>query len=213
MMYQHFSENTESAIIRCLAEQPSLTAKEVCESLSRRRHAASRSSVYEKLKRLQEDGVLVKLNRGFTVDLGWASEQLVFITTLQSRYLDHATSSGFFVAPGDKRTWRFRNLRNLSDFWLHLHLGLATASDDKCFLVWSPYLLFDLACSAHGSKRNRMRAALRHLGGDGFRIYDDALPLNRLLAQQPDGLTFTGASADSPYHRHERTIFNVLVTI
>ena len=163
-MYLHFSEKTETAIIRCLAEQPALTAKEVCECLARRRHAASRSSVYEKLKRLQDDGVLVKLNRGFAVDLSWASELLVFAADLRVRYLDHAKSSGLLAAPGEKRIWRFRSLRALCDSWLHLYLALATATADKRFLVWSPYLLFDLACSAHSSKGNRMRAALRHLG-------------------------------------------------
>ena len=145
-MYLHLSENTETAIVRCLAERPSLTAKEVCECLARRRHAVSRSSVYEKLKRLQESGVLVKLNRGFTVDLSWASEQLTFITDLQSKYLDHAASSGFLVSPGDKRAWRFRSLRSLCEFWLHLYLALGTASDDMRILEWNPYVLFDLAC-------------------------------------------------------------------
>lgn len=209
-MYLHLSENTESAIVRCLAERPSLTAKQICEYLAQRRHAAGRSSVYEKLKRLQEDGVVVKLNRGFTVDLGWASEQLVFITDLQSRYLDHAASSGFLVAPDDKRTWRFRSLRSLCEFWLHLYLALGTASDDKCFLQWDPYALFDLACGYAGSKGDRVLAALKRLGAHGFRIYDGTSPLNRLLIERSSGLTFTAASAESPYHSHSRTIINVL---
>lgn len=209
-MYLHLSDNTESAIVRCVAERPSLTAKEICECLSQRRCAASRSSVYEKLKRLQDSGVVVKMNRGFTVDLSWASELLVFATDLQSRYLDHAQSPGLLVGPGDKRTWRFRTLRSLCEFWLHLYLALGTASHDKRFLDWSPYLLLDLACGFFGPKGDRMRTALRHLGGQGFRIYDEVRPLNGLLVRQPRGLAFTTASAESFYHRHERTIINVL---
>ena len=209
-MYLHLSENTETAIVRCLAERPSLTAKEVCERLAQGRHRASRSSVYEKLKNLQERGVLVKMNRGFTVDLSWASEQLLFITDLQSRYREHATSSGVFVTPGDKRTWRFRSFRSLCEFWQHLTLALRTASDDRCFLDWSPYLLFDLACGYAGSKGHRMQAALKRLGGHGFRIYDGASPLNRLLIEQSRDLSFTAASAESSYHRQQGTIINVL---
>jgi hypothetical protein len=209
-MYLHLSDNMESAIVRCVAEQPSLTAKQICECLARRRCRASRSSVYEKLKRLEDNGVVVKMNRGFTVDLAWASELLVFATDLRARYLDHAQSSGLWAAPGDKRAWRFRSLRDLCEFWPHLYLALATASRDRHFLDWSPYLLFDLACNLLGPKGDRIRAALGRLGGHGFRIYDDALPLNRLLAQQTPAFPLTAASAASPYHRHERTILHVL---
>ena len=209
-MYQHLSDNTETAIIQCLAERPSLTAKEVCECLARRRHATSRSSVYEKLKRLQEGGVLVKLDRGFTVDLSWASDQLMFITNLQSKYLDHATSSGLFVGPSEKRVWRFKNLRSLCDFWSHLYLTLATANVDTHFLNWNPYALFDLACGHAGAKGCRVLTALKRLGGHGFRIYEEARPLNRQLVEQSRSLRFTTACSESSYHRQQEAIINIV---
>lgn len=209
-MYLHLSENMETAIVRCLAERPSLTAKELHERLAQRRHTASRSSVYEKLKKLQENGVVVKLDRGFTVDLSWASELLDFATDVQSRYLDHAISSGILVAPGQKRAWRFRSLRGLCEFWQHLQLAIGATSDDKCLLDWSPYLLFDLVCTYGGSRCDRTLAALKRLGGSGLRIYEGTRPLNQTILRQSRNVQFTAASAESPYHRQQNTILNVL---
>ena len=209
-MYLHLSDKTESAILRCIAQQPCLTARQICGLLAQRRCVANRSSVYERLRRLQNVGVVVKVNGGFAVERSWASALASFANDVRSTCLEHAAASGIIVAPGDRKVWRFRTLRSLCEFWLHLYLALGTKSQDNRFLDWSPFLLLDLACKYYASRGGQMRTALRYLGGHGLRIYDDMHPLNRMLIGQSDGLPFTAASAESPYHRHERRIINVL---
>lgn len=137
-------------IIEVLSHKPLLTVEELyaCINKSREERKYSIKAIYKELRKLREDGVVVRVQRKHALHLPWILETIAFANTLERNYVTNSVLPD--LVPYEKRyTWHFQNLLQMNDFWSHLLLALIQQSKGKILLGWNPHPWFHLVQTEH----------------------------------------------------------------
>ena len=134
----------ENLIIGYLAQYSNKSAHEIFEHLKMAKHPYTLQGVYKELKKLDREGVILKVDKKHSLRLSWALEYTALARSIEESYL-----SPQYVAllpkANKKEIWRFDNLFKLNDLWAQLLLVLAEQSKDKIICGWNPHTWFHLA--------------------------------------------------------------------
>ncbi|MDD5068032.1 MAG: hypothetical protein PHS53_01030 [Candidatus Pacebacteria bacterium] len=100
--------------------------------------------LYKELKKLQEEGMLFKLETRYSLRLPWVLNFLSLADTLSSTYIERPRSPLVLPEINKKEIWHFTDLLKMNDFWSHLLLMIIQQSKKKILLGWNPHPWFHL---------------------------------------------------------------------
>ncbi len=134
-MLLHAQENLEDFIVKALAIKPALSA----DALQKLVHQAagkrfSIQGIYQKLRKLQRGGVVVKAKQSYSLRLPWILDVISFSDSLSLTYFKNQGDLSLLPHTGKKVSWKFTNLLRLNDFWSQILLLLFKHSKTKKLL-------------------------------------------------------------------------------
>jgi len=134
----------ENLITQYISINPAKTANEIHEYLLTEKHSYTLQGVYKELKKLDKEGILLKVDKKFSLRLPWALEFTSLAQKIEQAYLSPKYKA---LLPEDnkKEIWHFDNLFKLNDLWAQILLALVEQSKEKVILGWNPHTWFHLA--------------------------------------------------------------------
>jgi DNA-binding Lrp family transcriptional regulator len=187
--------SVEEQIVRILAARPQQTAKELHKKLAASR--VSRSSFYEKLKRLREQGVVIKIGKRFSLHLEWSLDLIEFANNLNNNFVQSQSLLGLHQKTKQKQTWHFSEIGQLTSFWTHLILIFANKKENNFILDWSPSLW---RYSPQHPSFTKALQQVRQAGGDVLIIFGEKSSPNTALLRNLDKEGALCSCAQSRYH-------------
>lgn len=137
------NENLEDLIVKILAQYPDISASEIFKNIDTTNKTYSLQGIYKELKKLQNEGVVVKYKQTFSLRLPWVLEFVSLADTVEYQYIRRISNQ--IPDYKDKQIWHFTNLLRLNDFWSQILLQLIQQSKTRTVLAWNPHPWFHLA--------------------------------------------------------------------
>ncbi len=143
MIFQS-KESLENTIVLYLTDHPSKSAHEIYEYINSKEKKYSLQGVYKELKKLDTLGVIIKIEKRFSLRLPWVLELTSLADKVSEKYLNPKFSS-LLPDENQKEIWHFDNLFKLNHLWTQILLTLVEQSKEKVILGWNPHTWFHLA--------------------------------------------------------------------
>lgn len=110
----------EELVVETLAESPHLSAEGIRLHVERRHRVFTVQAIYQELRKLERNGVVVRKRGLYSLRLLWLVEMSDFVSGAYVKFLkSDALLNEVPEEPGKKR-WTFSNLRQLLDLWTEL---------------------------------------------------------------------------------------------
>ena len=142
----------EDLILEIFAFRGNLSVKEVLIFLRRKNHIVTEQGVYRVLRKLQQDGVIVKSKNFYNIRLAWLVELSDLIKEMEKTYLHEKSLEQFLPQGKEKYTWHFSDLYKMNNFWSQILIVLSKHSHKKIGLSYSPHLWYVMG---HISQENQ----------------------------------------------------------
>lgn len=111
-----------------------------------RLHAdCSLQAIYQELRKLQRNNVILKVGKEYGLRMQWVLRMLDLTNTMYSKSLLGTKLGDFLPAPGHSISWRFSNLHQLVDFYTELGFQLLLLSKSKVCFEYTPHVWYHLA--------------------------------------------------------------------
>ncbi len=135
----------ENSIIIALSGGGYLSADEVLSTVNDKGKAITLQGLYRVLKKLQDEKVITKERRTYSLRLPWIIELTQFAEQLETTYLhsNHLTQL-LPTSSIQKRVWRFNNLMKMVEAWMQIVVAMGKVSENKTALTYAPHLWFAL---------------------------------------------------------------------
>ena len=170
--------------------------------------------MYYALRKLQRDGVIVKLHDRFSISLSWAFEVVRFADELFEKQIVAAPVERLLPAANKKQVWTFTNLLKLDDFWVQLMFVLYQRTKKGIMFSWCPHPWFYFAQADklgifHSALRAEKREVWVVIGGQTFldRTYSS------LLIPDVHRIAFTQKPFEKRWRTHFCTIGDYIITV
>ncbi len=152
-------------IVTFLGERRAATALFLHQEINRSLRPCSLQGVYHELRKLQREGVVVKVGETYTLNLSWVFELEEFASSVYENYVKSPSARVVLPASNSSNVWRFSNLLKTDDFWAQLLLVLYRETDQKILFNWIPHPWFYFA------QVEKVEQFYRVLEREGRRIY------------------------------------------
>jgi len=194
-------QNLEELIVRELAKKSSSSVKELKENLN-----FSIPALYKELKKLQEQGVLIKTKDKYSLSLSWILNLVELSDSIYDTYIDSASTSQILPEEGESKSFNFTSLSKVDDFWIHAMLAMLQNSDSKRLFQWVPHPWFYLINS---HKSFPFHNALRTAGAK----VDNIIGGNTFLDREGQKITTPGVYelnyAESKFQKNRTKYYSV----
>lgn len=135
----------ENMIILSLSEGGNMTAEEILSTIQHKGKVISLQGLYRVLKKLQQERILAKEKRNFSLRLPWVIELGQFVDQLQQTYFESSHLAQLLpTSTSQKRMWRFNNLLKMVEAWMQLIIAMSKTSEEKTMFTAAPHLWFAL---------------------------------------------------------------------
>ena len=126
------NEQLEHLIVKLLAQKPNLTAGEIQKRIEKKENAAySIQGIYKELRKLQNEGVAVKVKNRFSLRIPWALDFMALADIMSQTYLNPQALLYLLPEKGRKFRWKFTSLLRTNDFWSQILLVMFQKSSTK----------------------------------------------------------------------------------
>lgn len=137
------NNSLENNVVLSLSKKGQLTANQIHEQVQN--ETTSIQAVYKTLRKLQREGVVVKVGKYYSIRIPWLLDLSKLTTQLQHTYSEKQYAHTLLPKKEkDKQTWKFNNLYTMNDFWSHLVLAVSEASESKIVYEYLPHSWFHL---------------------------------------------------------------------
>lgn len=180
--------STKDMILSLLAREHPLTAKQITNKIRKVfGTSATFQGVYKALASLEEDKVITKQNRAYSLSKNWIISSKGFFDKLHREYFSEKPASKTDILSKDVQVYAMRNLIELDKFWIKVFETWFEESSGKvlaqvCGHAW--YIL--------GQLENET-ACLQNIRNHKLQFYtliDDTTPLDRWAARYYEGFGF-----------------------
>jgi len=201
------SPHLSEILIELFEDHPQQSVKTIAAELLRRGYRYTSRAVYKELNKLQEQGIVVKARDQFSLCLPWVIELMRFADVLYQSYLTSSAMTNLLPADGRKFIWRFRDLRRMDDFWLHLMFVLFQHSRSKRMFEWIPHYWFHLL---HYEKELQAQRAMKVAQNKLYMVLGADTYLDRSPVKYWDKGVYEWSFARSPFHSDRSRYFCVI---
>lgn len=195
-------------IIDILSYCKFLSAKEIQHKIKKTsRRVYSIQGVYKELKTLQENGVIFKVKKTYSLHLPWVLNFLSRAEVLSKNYIEDSKLNTILPSLNNKKIWHFTNLLKMNDFWAYLILTLVQKSQNKILLGWNPHPWFHLIQT---EKEREYIKSLKITNSKLYLIVGDNTFLDKWSVKFWDNKTVNYSFAKSGFSSKESTYYNVI---
>ncbi len=128
-MLESHKKGFDKRIVEILIKLRSASALKITSELRSNGPRCSIQNVYYTLRALQNEGVIVKVKKQYTLSLIWALEIINFADRLDEKFISTAYASELLPKSGKKIVWKFSNLFKLDDFWVQAMIAAFQSSN------------------------------------------------------------------------------------
>ena len=134
----------EGLIVETLAHNPSVSALWLQERIKLRYRAFSIQAVYQELRKLRKNGVVVKVGENFSLRTGWVLEVMELSDSMYDNYLCRPGAQELFPEVGQKNSWQLPDLYSVGAFCSQLVLSVIQHSGQKMCFEYAPHAWYHL---------------------------------------------------------------------
>ncbi len=152
----------DELIIQELSRSPHLSLENLIRSINPKlKQEITLQAWYKALRRLQNQGVIIKQAKRYTLNVSWLVQVLKWTHTLRRTYIDQVKEKVIQLPTREKQKIRFRfpDLLALNSFWAHIlvHIG-SLSSGGKVVYAYNPHFWFYLA---HGAVERQYNQSMK----------------------------------------------------
>jgi len=140
-MLKGSDQKVEDLILSILAKKPDVSVRSICDELGRTQHNISLQGIYRAIRKLTDEGVLIKQSKQVHINFSWLLQLSEFVHNLLASHVEGV--QGFSrILPrthGEKVRWEFQNIYAMNTFRLQLLLAIALRSPGTPSLSYGPY--------------------------------------------------------------------------
>jgi len=136
------NKNLEDHILEVLSLRKETTVTDIEEHLKKKNRHATEQGIYRILRKLQQEGVIIKHKKFYGLRLAWLLELSALVDQMENTYLKESYLQQFLPANGKQHTWHFHDLFKMTSFWSQLLLAIAKNSTTKISFNYSPHLWY-----------------------------------------------------------------------
>lgn len=196
----------EDSILEIFAFQGNLSVKQVIIVLRRKGKNVTEQGVYRVLRKLQNDGIIVKTKNYYNIRLAWLVELSEIIKQMEKTYLHETYLEQFLPQENEKYVWHFSDLDKMNNFWSQILIALSKHSKRRIALSYSPHLWYLI-----GQKTQENQFTESYMAGlkksyfiVGGRTYLDKFSLT--LFEKPTGKEQRYLATESEYIEKRRSL-------
>jgi len=199
-------QTLEDYIVRILAARRSVTPAILHQEIGKLFCSYSMPAVYKELRKLQDQGVIVKREGELSLSLAWVLNLIELTDQMYDMHVETPTPTDILPVDSNKTSYGFSNLSKVDDFWVHAVILMLQHSDRKMMYQWFPHPWFNLINSHKTFPfHNALRAA-------GFRI-KNILGGDNFLDRRADRFSTRGiyeySFAPGPFQEERRKYYSV----
>lgn len=146
-MIRGVNGHLEDFIVHILAHEGARTEHELHRALRKKLGVMSTDQgVYRVLRKLQEDGIIIKENKTYSLRIAWIRDVSLLVDTMEETYLRDEYMH--HLIPREEREmkfWRFTNHQKLNDFWSQILMVMAEKEAGQPSLNYIPHPWFQIA--------------------------------------------------------------------
>jgi hypothetical protein len=172
-------ESLEERIVLLLSAQSRLAAQAIFSAVNKGPASYTLQAVYKELRKLQQQGVVGKLGRGYSLRLSW----VLGLDELGERMVNTYLKSGALstlLKTKSKQTWYVSNLIRLNDLWDQLLISLVQESTSKQLFGYTKHAWYHLA---QPQAEDQYIRAVSKEGGKIYLALGSKLPLDAWAEQ------------------------------
>lgn len=206
-MLLQIDEDLEEKIVRILSAQSPATAQELQRLLSKEGQKYSLQGIYKELRKLQREGVILKVRERYQPTLSWMYSVVDLSRSLQSNYLVRQYSGEILPQSGENRRWVLTDFLRLDDLWLHLIMCFFQQAREPVMYEWLPHPWF-LIFGAEKEKRMN-RCLEKHKGRIYAIIGGDSL-LDKIYCKNWEGAPVQLNFSSGPFEDQRCCYYSLL---
>lgn len=157
-------QSLEDFIVRTLSTRRDCSAAQVRSHIRHRFGDFSVAAIYKELRKLQQQGVIIKTGTQFSLSLPWILNLIELTDQMYDLHVESAQAADILPVSVPRKSFVFPNLARGDDFWVHAIILMLRHSSRKTLFQWLPHPWFHLI---NGHKSFPFHNALR---AAGFRI-------------------------------------------
>ncbi len=155
-------QGIDELIIRELSHSPHLELKELIKKISPKlKKKISLQAWYKIIKKLLDQGVIIKQNKKYTLNVSWLAQVIKWANMLKTIYVERARDKIIKLPKKQKEKVKFTfpDLLSLNAFWAHIlvHLGSLTPEGSTVY-AYNPHFWFYLA---HGDFEKQYNQSMK----------------------------------------------------
>ncbi|MCB9029496.1 MAG: hypothetical protein H6619_00455 [Deltaproteobacteria bacterium] len=136
--------NLRTALISLFSQKLSWRAEELLEAVERAHRKISKQALYKELRRLEDDGVVVRASGVYTIRLAWILQLSSFANKLHQLFLETESLLSTFEFKDGIEKWEFSDLHRADLFWTQLIIALLPRNRSQKIFSWIPHPWFHL---------------------------------------------------------------------
>lgn len=151
-------------IVQELSHSPHLTLEELTKRLTPKlKQKITLQGWYKALKRLIEQGVVIKQKRKYALNISWVVDALQWAHRLKGVYVEKEKERVIALPKKEKEkvVFRFSDLLSMNSFWAHLLVHIASQLARPVIYAYNPHFWFYLA---HGEVEKQYNRSLDSFG-------------------------------------------------
>jgi hypothetical protein len=139
------NKDLENILLLTLSNNKVSTVPQLITELNKKNFKPTIQGVYRVLRKLQLEGVIVKERENYTIRIPWILDMGEFIKSIEDKYLKSQYFQGLIpIKEKEKKSWTFKDIFKLNDFWSQLILIPIKNSKEKVLLNYTPHAWFHL---------------------------------------------------------------------
>lgn len=199
-------QSLRSSLMNLFAQRAAWTAEQFLAELPRIYKKVSKQALYKELRQLEEDGMVVRASRSYTLRLAWVLELSAFANTLQNLLLEQdGIVAGFELKEGIEE-WEFSDLHRADLFWTQLILALLKHNPSRKIYSWIPHPWFHIV---HADREKEFWNALHFYQPQFLISVGGATPLDKEWISIVDTDCATVRFGGTPLHTSPSTCFEL----
>lgn len=116
----------EDTIVHFLSKGGNKTAQAILDHLHTQNHEITLQGAYRILRKLEETGVIIKLQKTYALKIAWLLDLSALVDTMENTYLQQQFAANLIpVEDKAKISWHFNDLQKMNNFWCQILLSLA----------------------------------------------------------------------------------------
>ncbi len=167
----------EEIIVKLLALNPKLSAKEIYEKLKRQGLSYSLRGIYKELTKLEALEIVFKVKDKYRVRLTWIINLLAFADSAYDSYTEQNHLVDLLSSQKKKTKYKFNSLSKLDLYWMQLMMALHKLYPNEPMFLWCPYQWFHLV---HDYTVRQFFTAVDISGAKRYHIIGSGTYLERL---------------------------------